>query len=94
MGLKGIGRFMMGVALGAAIALIIARKTAGTGREVFTLQRGPTMLAMAIGALGGGVSLSLADKHSKAAVIVVCITAMALAFVALVIDTNAANVTY
>lgn len=92
MGLKQLGRFMMGVALGASIALIIARKTAGQGREVFTLQRGPTMIAMLIGALGGGISLSLAESHSKAAVVVACISAMFLAFVVLVIDTNAANV--
>lgn len=94
MGLKGIGRFMMGFALGAAIALIVARKAAGTGREVFTLQRGPTMLAIAIGALGGGIALALADSHSKAAVIVLCVTAAALAFVALVIDLNVANVVF
>jgi ABC-type spermidine/putrescine transport system permease subunit II len=92
MGLKGIGRFMMGVAIGAVIALIVARKTVGEGREVFNLQRGPTMLAMVIGALGGGLTLSLADKNSKAAAIVASITALALAFVVLVIDTNAANV--
>jgi hypothetical protein len=63
MGLKGIGRFMMGVAIGAVIALIVARKTVGEGREVFNLQRGPTMLAMVIGALGGGLTLSLAGQE-------------------------------
>ena len=91
MGLKQIGRFMMGVAMGVAIALILARKTAGTGREVFTLQRGPTMFAMLVGGLGGGLALMLSDTHSKAALVVACVTAMLLAFVVLVIDTNAAN---
>ena len=56
----------------------------------FTIES--VVLAMLIGALGGGISLSLAESHSKAAVVVACISAMFLAFVVLVIDTNAANV--
>jgi hypothetical protein len=50
------------------------------------------MFAMLVGGLGGGISLMLSDTHSKAALIVACVTAMLLAFVVLVIDTNAANV--
>jgi hypothetical protein len=92
MGVRLMGRFMLGVVLGGAVALIVARKTAGQGAEVFTLQRGPTLFALVIGALGGGLSVTLASQNqSKAALAVAGVTALLLSFVVLVIDTNAAN---
>lgn len=84
---------MLGVVIGGAIGLIVARKSVGQAAEVFTLQRGPTMLALLIGAIGGGVaSVLAAQDQSKAALAIGGVTALLLAFVVLVIDTNAASV--
>ncbi len=84
---------MLGIVIGGAIGLIVARKSVGQGADVFSLQRGPTLLALVIGALGGGMaSVLAAQNQSKAALAIGGVTALLLAFVVLVIDTNAASV--
>jgi hypothetical protein len=93
MGIRALGRFMLGVVLGGAVGLLVARKSVGEGAEVFSLQRGPTMLALGIGALGGGIAMVLSSQgHSKAGLTVMLVTGLLLAFVTIVIETNAANV--
>jgi hypothetical protein len=92
MGLRTIGRFFLGVVLGCAAGLLVARKSVGDGADVFSLQRGPTMFALLIGGAGGGIAMVLSSHgYTKAGLTVAVVTGLLLAFVTLVIETNAAN---
>ncbi len=90
MGLRSYGRFLLGAVAGLLVALMVARKTAD--RAVFDLQRGPTALALIIGALGGGICAVLMSKgQSKAALVTLLVSGMLLGAVVLSIQLNVAG---
>lgn len=79
--------------MGLLVALVVARKTADGA--VFNLQRGPTVLALAVGAFGGGIcSVLMSGGHSKAALVTIIITGMLLMGVVLSIQLNVAGGTF
>jgi hypothetical protein len=93
MGLRTFGRFLAGMIVGAVVGLLVARRTVADGAEVFALQRGPTMMAVVLGAFGGGIASALSSHgHTKSALTVLLVTGLLLAFVTIAIQTNAANV--
>ncbi len=82
----------MGSVIGALVGLLVARRSVGDGAEVFSLQRGPTLLALVIGATGGGLAAVLSSHgHTKSSLTVALVAGLLLAFVTIVIQTNAAN---
>jgi hypothetical protein len=90
MDLRSYGRFLVGALTGVLVALMIARRTAD--RAVFDLQRGPTVIALVLGGLGGGICAVLMSKgHSKAALITLLVTGMLLGAVVLSIQLNVAG---
>ncbi|MDP3276337.1 MAG: hypothetical protein Q8Q09_14140 [Deltaproteobacteria bacterium] len=92
MGLRTLGRLFVGSALGALVGLVVARRSAESAHQVFSLQRGPTMMALGIGAAGGAIAMMLsAHGHTKAGLTVALVAGLLLAFVVLVIQTNAVN---
>lgn len=79
---QGAGNTILGAAFGAFAGLVLARKLGGA--DVRGALRGVALTAIAIGALGGGLSTYfIGQKKTNAGFVVLLITVVAMLLVAL-----------